>query len=125
MEVIIVDLLNIDDDEIHTKFSIYNLGGPALLCVDAREEDLLVTSGFTEDGSYFVMRVGCSYAKWSRTPIVALVHLGLCSQQGLHSLHAIIHGGHVQWSPTATIALIHRLRSSLQNASYHSQVPEA
>ena len=29
MELIIVDLLNIDD-EIQTKFSIYNLGGPAL-----------------------------------------------------------------------------------------------
>ena len=52
MEVIIVDLLNIDDDEIQMKFSIYNLGGPALLCVEAREEDLLATSGFTENGSW-------------------------------------------------------------------------
>jgi hypothetical protein len=55
MEVSIVDLLNIDDDEIHTKFSIYNLGGPALLRVEAREEDLLATSGFTENGSYTVV----------------------------------------------------------------------
>ena len=50
----IVDLLNIDDDEIHTKFSIYNLGGPALLFA-AREEDLLVTSGITENSSYTVV----------------------------------------------------------------------
>ena len=53
MEVIFVDLLN-KDDEIQMKFSIYNLGGPALLCVAAREEDLLVTSGFTENGDYGV-----------------------------------------------------------------------
>ena len=49
MEVIFVDLLI--DDEIQMKFSIYNLGGPALWC-PAREENLLVTSGFTENGSY-------------------------------------------------------------------------
>ena len=56
-ELIIVDLLNIDDDEIQMKFSIYNLGGPAPSCVAAREEDLLVTSGFTENGSYAVVIV--------------------------------------------------------------------
>ena len=55
MEVNIVDLLNIDDDDIHKKLSIYNMGEPALLCVEAREDDLLVTSGITENGSYTVV----------------------------------------------------------------------
>ena len=49
----LVDLLNIDD-EIHTKFRIYNLSEPALLFA-AREEDLRVTSGITENGSYAVV----------------------------------------------------------------------
>ena len=45
----------------------------------AERQGLLVTSGFTEDGSYLKMRVGYSYVQWSHTDISALVHLGLRS----------------------------------------------
>ena len=119
-EFIIVDLLN-SDDEIQTKFSIYNLGGPAFLCA-AREEDLLMTSGFTENGSYAVMIVHQSHAQWSLTAIRGLVHICLRAQQSLHHFQVPILGGPVQWSPTIIIGLVH-ICLHAQQSLHHLQVP--
>jgi hypothetical protein len=110
-----------DDDEIHTKFSIYNLGGPALLC-EAREEDLLATSSFTENGSYTVVIARQSTVQWSLTIIIGLVHICLRAQQSLHHLQVPILGGPVQWSLTTIIGLVH-ICLRAQQSLHHLQVP--